>query len=395
MTENRIQIFTDLTITPKGGMGVKRYFNSAIRNLPTKWRFFRDKDYADNDTFRILLDVVCFATPRFVDIRKNRTLSAIIYLGLTDDSIILLKVDFGSGIPKEESLEIIGYVLHIFHEEVLKPNKYYQRFEHAFKFGGPGDENWFKSDLRDERTIKLFSKADQKTYFLARSEEAKHLHKQISYPPPNNISISLSLLKKSIGRASAKLKQLLSAKGKALNIDNKQKPLFFDYLEEIQTSIIFSYIAIEGFANAVIPDEFLHERINEKGIKEIWNKQNIERWMSTSEKVGLILPIILNSGDIKVQSFWSDFKALEALRNEIVHQRTIDGGTKLDPGIYSRMLSENIFQTITSSIKVIDFFYRIDNAHPYFPLGLGLAKFQIHEIDSMEKHFRHVDKNDL
>ncbi|MGC3945547.1 MAG: hypothetical protein QM762_13690 [Chryseolinea sp.] len=395
MTEDKIRIFTDLMITPKGALGVKRYFNSVTRNLPIKWRLCREKTYSDNDTFRILIDVVCFETPAFVDTRMDKTLSGFIYLGLTDDSIILLKVDFSIDIPKEESLEIIGYILHSFHETVLKPNKHYQNFNHSFKFGGPSDENWFKSDIRDERSIKLFSKADQKTYFLARSEKAKHLHKQISYPPPNNISLSLSLMKKSISRAHAKLKQLLSTEGKVLNIDADQKPLLFDYLEEIQTSAIFSYIAIEGFANAVIPEDFQYDRTNERGIKETWSKQNIERWMSTSEKVGVILPMILKSDDIKTQPFWPDFKGLEVLRNDIVHQKTIDRGTKLDPGIYSQMLGDNIFQTIASSVKVIDFFYRIDNAHPYFPLGLGIAKFQVHEIESMEKHFRHLNDDEL
>ncbi|MBX2968276.1 MAG: hypothetical protein KF803_02810 [Cyclobacteriaceae bacterium] len=395
MTEDRIRIFTDVTITPKTTLGVKRYFSSIARNLPTKWRFCKEKSYDDNDSFRILIDVVCLETPAFVDKRMDKTLSGFIYLGLTDDSIILLKVDLSIDIPKEERLEIIGYVLHNFHEAVLKPNKHYHNFEHSFEFGGPSDENWFKSDLRDERSIKLFSKADQKTYFLVRSEKAKHLHKQISYSPPNNISLSLSLMKKSMSRAHAKLKQLLSAGGKVLNIDNDQKPLLFDYLEEIQTSVIFSYIAIEGFANAVIPENFQHDRINERGIKETWNKQNIERWMSTSEKVGVILPKIINSGDIKIQPFWSDFKGLEVLRNDIVHQKTIDRGTKLDPGIYAQMLGDKIFQTISSSIKVIDFFYKVDNAHPYFPLGLGIAKFQVHEIESMEKHFRHVNDDEL
>lgn len=261
--------------------------NSITRNLPSEWSVCGEKAYNDKDTFRILLEVVCIETPAYVDTLTNKTLSAFIYLGLTDDSIILLKLEFSIDIPKEESLEIVGYVLHTLHETVLKPNKYYNNFNHTFKFGGTTDENWFKSDIREQRSIKLFSKANSKTYFLARSEKVNYSGKEFSFSPPNNISLSLSLMKKSLKKAQAILGELLSKHGKTIKKDVEQNPFLFDYLEEIQTSVIFSYIAIEGFANAVIPENYSYERINERGIKETWSKENIERWMSTSEKVSL------------------------------------------------------------------------------------------------------------
>jgi hypothetical protein len=390
--ESRIPIFTNLTITPKENKSLKRYFSSIKRNLPKNWKLLLKSEYKDNDTFKILVDYLCIETHKFKDNIKQQTLNGFIHLGLTDDSIILLKIDFNVEIPKEESIEIVGYILHSFHELVLKLNNHYNSFQHDFKFGGPTDENWYKNDLRDERSIKLRSKADGKTYFLAKNESSNINGKVIDFSAPNNISISLSLMKKSLKTARKIFNKLVvSSSGNKINITEELKPDFYDFFEQIQTSIIFSYIAIEGFSNAVIPDDFQFEKFNEKGIKETWNKENIERWMSTSEKVGNILPSILMTSDIKIERFWTNFKELEKLRNDIVHQKTIKKGTKLDVELFHQMLNPNVIDKITSSIKVIEFFYKIDSAHPYFPLGFGIAKFQVHDIESMEKHFKAFD----
>lgn len=390
--EEGIPIFTNLTITSKENQSLKRYFNSIRRNLPQNWKSLLKAEYKDNDTFKIITDYLCIKTHKFEDSVKHQKLNGFIHLGLTDDSILLLKIDFNVDIPKEESIEIIGYILHSFHEMVLKANRHYNSFHHDFKFGGPSDENWYRSDLRDERTIKIRSKADGKTYFLAKSESSKINDKVIDYTAPNNISISLSLMKKSLKNAKEIFKKLaLSASGNKIKITEDLKPELYDFFEQIQTSIIFSYIAIEGFSNAVIPDDYQFEKFNEKGIKETWDKENIERWMSTSEKVGNILPLILKATDIKTESFWTYFKELEKLRNDIVHQKTIEKGTKLDVELFHEMLNPNVIDKINSSIKVIEFFYKIDNSHPYFPLGFGIAKFQVRDIESFEKHFKTLD----
>lgn len=386
--DDKIPIYTDLIITPKSGQSLSRYFNSIKRNLPKGWYIDRSP-YLDNDTFLILKDVYKIRTHKFVDKIINKSLAGIITLGLTQDAIIILKINLTIDIPKEETMEIIGYVLHSYHEYILKPNRHYNLFSHVFSFGGPTDENWYKKDLRDERSIKLFSKADEATFFLGRSSSVELIDKKISYSAPNNIALSLSLMKKSLKKAKTLYSKLISKKqDKKIRLEDEYKGELYDYFEEIQTSIIFSYISVEAFSNAAIPEEYIHEKVNEKGIKEMWNKENIERWMSTSEKVGDILPIVLKSDNIKSQLFWSTFKELEKLRNSIVHQKTIESGTKLDSEIFNYMLNPLVFEKIESSLKIIGFFYKLNSAHPYFPLGFGIAKFQVHEIESMEKHFR-------
>lgn len=355
--KDHIPIYTHLTITSNTGSSLKKYFNALKRDLPKNWILEKNKEYKDTDTFRILDDVLCLRNPPFEDVIQKITLYGSIYLGLTDNSINLLKVELNVDLPRENTIEIIGYIIHTLHEEILKPKKYYPNYDHKFEFGGPRDENWYSHDLRDERSIKLHSKADQKIFFLSKNENVTVADKSISYAAPNNISLSLSLMKKSLNEARKIYRRLvLKVPNKKIELKNEIRSELYDYFEILQTSIIFSYIAIEGFSNAVIPESYLHERINEKGIKEIWTKENIERWMSTSEKIGTILPMILKTPDIRKESYWATFKELEQLRNDIVHQKTIEKGTKLDTKVYDQMLNPKVFERIASSIKVIDFF---------------------------------------
>lgn len=302
--------------------------------------------------------------------------------------IYLNNEDLSSKYSKQDETLIRHHLLQLLDNEILKKNKQYENFNHKFEFGGPFDENSFKKDIRDERSIKLHSKNNDKIYFFSKGKEAKYLDKKVIYFTPNNVSLSLNLMKKSYKRSKELLKTLLSkSDSKVIKLVEQDKKTLYDYFEEITTSIIFSYISVESFANAAIPEDFIYEKINDKKVKELWNKESIERWLSTSQKVSDILPIILNTNEIKKEDFWIRFKELEKIRNEIVHQKTIESGTLLDSELYNKLISDDIFRKISSSLSVIKFFYDYDNAHPYFPLGLGVAKFQLKEIENIDDEF--------
>lgn len=393
--ETNFPLYTDLEITCKGQTSLNMYLNSICRNLPSKWRVLKTEKYEDNDTFKILNNVVCLLSPWYKNIPQDRVFFSKIFLGLTDNSILILRIDFDSKIEEIDRVELIGNVIYILHEQVLKPNKLYTSFEHKFAFGGPRDENWHKDDLRDQRLIRFFSKKDNKVYSLSKGLEAKNGKVKILFNEPNNISLALSIMKKSFKKSYSLYTKLDLLQGSGTkDIKEKNKPILYDYFEEIITSLTFAYIAIESFSNAAIPENYCHEIINEKGIKEIWPKESIERWMTTSDKVSEILPKIFKSSNIKNEPYWSHFKELEKLRNGIIHQRTIEKGTKLDSEIYKILISYDIFSKIKSAISVIEFFYKLDNAHPFFPLGLGIATFQINEIDDIGKQLKPLDFED-
>lgn len=390
--------FTDLTISSKTkNVSLKKYFDSIKRKLPENWSWLRDRNYDDNETFFIVEETIFIKTPYFKNKQYNIIYFGVLILGLTENKIILLDIeilnlinneDLRTIYPKDEMLEPRALFLSIFSKEILKKNKYFESFNHTFEFGGNDDENWFKHDIRDERSIKLHAKDTNKIYFFGKGKQAKHADKSIIYFSPNNISLSLSLMKKSYKKSQKQLNKLLENRNeKLIKLSENDKDVLYEYFESITTSIIFAYIAVESFANAAIPEDYIYEKINDRKIKESWTKENIERWLSTSQKISEILPIVLKTDDIKEQALWLEFKKLEKIRNDIVHQKTIESGTKLDSDLYNKLLEKDIFKTISSSLSVIEFFYDYDNAHPYFPLGLGIAKFQLKEIENIDAEF--------
>jgi len=387
------KIITDLSITPIHKGNLKSYFNSLKRNLPKNWIFHKDEKYIDIDTFKILNDIVCLQTPYLRNDNLDLTFYAKILLGITDNEIFVIKVTFSDEIKMPDRIFAINHIVEMFKTEILEKNKYYSDFTHNLEFGGPSDENFESTDIRNERMLRIHSKSDNKTYTLAKGSQANIGNQKVLFFPPNNISLTLSLMKKAYKKAFVMHKDLIrKKKEKTIKLEEESRALLFDYFEEIVSSVIFAYVSVEAMANAAIPEDFKLEKVNEKGIKEIWSKENIERWMPTSQKVTDILPSILKSGDIKVEKFWNNFKELEKLRNDLIHQKTVQSGTKLDSDIFQKLLKQEVFLKIKSAISVIKYFYDLDNSHPYFPLGLGIAKVIIEEVDDIGEHFGKLEE---
>jgi len=390
--KDKIKIYTDLQITPLNSIGVKRYYHSIKRNLPENWSNEIKYNYNDQDSFELYDNIMCLKTPYYRDVALEVTFQGRIYLGLADNHIVLLRTELTIDLTNEKSIGPIGYIINNLHEEVLKPNKHYSSFRHEFAFGGPTDENWYKRDIRSTRHLRFNSKKDGQIYALIKGSQVAVDGRTVFFSEPNNIALSLSIMKKSCKKAKKLFLELgLSSNKSKIEIKSADTDKLYDYFEEIVTGLTFSFIAVEAMANAAIPSDYVYEVINERGIKEAWPKESIERWMSTSTKVSDILPLILNAGNIKKEIFWTKFKELESLRNDIVHQKTIENGTQLDSGIFTKLMNPKIFTIVRSSIDVINYFHKIDNAHPYFPLGFGIARFKVVDIESMDQHFKKVD----
>jgi len=164
MDNDQIPIYTDLTINSNNNKSLKRYFNSIKRNLPKAWKIDNSL-YIDIDTHRILLDVICIKSFEFENEIQKKKFSAKLFLGLTSVDIRLLKIEVIPQTAKDETLEIIGFIVNDFHLNVLQINNHYKDFEHIFQFGGPRDQNWHANDIRDSRSIILSSKKKSKYLF--------------------------------------------------------------------------------------------------------------------------------------------------------------------------------------------------------------------------------------
>jgi hypothetical protein len=227
-----------------------------------------------------------------------------------------------------------------------------------------------KNDSRISRSIWFTDEIGEYSIEILPHEKIIWKDKKIEFIKPNTVSLSLSISNKELLRAKGVFKTKIEPilfDGLKLRVKNIELQTLYDYLEAIQTSLIFSYNAVEAFSNISIPNSFTYEKTNQKGVKESWNKENIERWMSTSDKLNEIIPLVLNCDKPNKFPFWSNFTILEKIRNNIIHPKTSELLYKESQSHYEEFLKEEIFTTIQSGYKIIEHFCTIDKENILYP----------------------------
>lgn len=253
--------------------------------------------------------------------------------------------------------------------------------------------------LIDKRLVRpqLFNGKKQKQSILIQPiTELVINNKKISFYTPNSVSLCLSISSKEWTIAEKIFKELIEPRLREVapyTFDEKLTSKLFNYFEHVQTSIIFSYNAVESFANGSIHKDFTYERTNNKGIKEVFDKNTIERWLSTSEKIKEILPLIYKKDFPAKDKMWNDFVKLESIRNDIIHPKTAKSGTTLEGTFFKYLMEPEVFKLIKSSFKLINYFIDGDKFHPSAPFGFGNDLIPPIEVDDLEERFQIVDKD--
>lgn len=197
----------------------------------------------------------------------------------------------------------------------------------------------------------------------------------ISFFTPNGISVFYSKALKEYNIAANNYNDIIKPYLKedfVYNVSSEDLPKLYDYFESIQSCIIMVYSAIEALCNVAIPDNFTLTKKGNKGITEIWNKANIEKWMSTEEKAGKIVPDILKIAGPKNLSFWEGFKQLKEIRDQIIHQKQSPSEPdQTESSFYGTLIKENVFEKIRAGFELIHFYCDMDATHPYFPMLKG------------------------
>lgn len=242
-------------------------------------------------------------------------------------------------------------------------------------------------DIRSNKPLGVHSLRDKQIAFFQRLIKTKINNHNLDIAAPNEISLSLSISSKARGEAH-KLKNLFIKKLDASNgnIFNEDVSLAYNYLEEIQKAIVFSYKAIESFCNEAIPDNYIYSKVNSKGIQERYEKDQIERWISTSEKVAEILPNILEGSSPKSEKFWPEFKELERLRNEIIHSKS-----NASSAILAKLFTDSIDKYVESSFAMLKFFIEHDPTNLLFPLGFGNSKIKILQVQNSDEIIKKIE----
>lgn len=98
----------------------------------------------------------------------------------------------------------------------------------------------------------------------------------------------------------------------------------FDYFEAFSTEVIFSYTAVEAFANESIPADFIFTSKRGKNGEVAYKGAEIERQVALSEKLNSVLPLAHKLTKPAGGKAWQDFRDLERVRDRLIHMKSID-----------------------------------------------------------------------
>jgi len=104
----------------------------------------------------------------------------------------------------------------------------------------------------------------------------------------------------------------------------------FDFFELRMQHVIFSYGALEAYANESIPDPFTWPTTNSRGESVTLNRDETERRVSLDEKLEHILTTVFGKASIKGGPLWNKFKTLKGLRDRLIHLKHFDSRAKPD-----------------------------------------------------------------
>ena len=263
----------------------------------------------------------------------------------------------------------------------------------------PGESSVEKAlkvaDVRMLRPVVFHEKKSKRSIVVQPSEEFSVGQSKVGFFTPNNVSLFVSIADRELKLAIKIYDSLIkkNAKKKLITVNGRNLTRLYNYLEHIQSSIISIYTAIESLANVAIPVDFKLEKKNNKGVTEIWEKDSIERWYKTSDKVADLVPKILKVKSPKTLAFWQSFKELEDIRNDIIHQKTESrSNNEVDSSFIGRLLQPGIFNTVGAGFALIRYFCISDTSHGFFPLGFGEAKIQPIVVDNFEDALEPIPK---
>lgn len=147
------------------------------------------------------------------------------------------------------------------------------------------------------------------------------------------------------------------------------RPLF-DFFEAFIAEVIFSFTAIEAFANESIPANFSYAWKNTKETKLI-ARAEIERYVQLDEKLKQVLPQAHNIKSPSGTKAWQGFKELKAVRDRLVHMKSIDrrASGPEHQTIWGLMLEKKQHDYPEIAYQLIAAFGSLVNNRRWFQLG--------------------------
>jgi len=121
----------------------------------------------------------------------------------------------------------------------------------------------------------------------------------------------------------------------------------FDFFEASMGAVIFSFQALESYANQVIAEGFGEHgkfTIDRRRGPVTLGTQDLQRDLSTEEKYAVVLPHLFSVELARSGKIWSGFKRLKKVRDAVIHLKSHDGhprgGVLDEQSLYYHLLNQ-------------------------------------------------------
>ncbi|MEZ8252831.1 hypothetical protein AB4116_01010 [Vibrio splendidus] len=167
----------------------------------------------------------------------------------------------------------------------------------------------------------------------------------ISFILPSSTAMALNTSLKSAKRAnklrdSIEFRSVLTPDGKGLAVTNESNEALFDYFEECMVAVTFAFQTLELFCNHSISRHMTEgmEIKRNKG-RLYMSPSELERQLSTEEKLALVLPKVLNKSTPKGKQPWEQYKKLKVARDSTIHMKYTDQQVLSHDTLYFQFLN--------------------------------------------------------
>jgi hypothetical protein len=183
-------------------------------------------------------------------------------------------------------------------------------------------------------------------------------------PSPAAMSISIAIA----GAADAMRRrmnigftgEIVTPLGRGKNVRDSSVADLFGYFESCMVAATFSFQAVEAFSNAIVRRKLGREKtitIGRRGGNEKLNADEVERQISTEEKIATVLPILCEVDSPKGGRIWEKFVDLKHLRDSTIHLKTSDQYGEVDKdSLFFQFLNREAVGFPALSIDVMLYF---------------------------------------
>ena len=193
---------------------------------------------------------------------------------------------------------------------------------------------------------------------------SQYKSKRVAFTVPSATALFLNLSQRHYEEAR-EIAQDFSVAPTLQSLDDEDA---FAYLENIMASVVFAYTALESFANEEIPSDYIYTVEKGNRCKEVYNKVQMERFLTLEVKLVKILPAVCGVRSPKGIKAWQDYLELESLRHSIIHMKEADRDSRLESSksVWGRLIKSPVPYSLPVAKRIIDHFYKPRRLKPHW-----------------------------